>query len=258
MLRKFIEKPATEPLDFSRGKRRGFQIIRKPRSLFAGFLILLLFFPSQVAFAESDSPQIIITGNGIVKAEADIAYISITVERTELAATEAQKIAAKKMNNVLASLKKMGIPKDKIETTDFDLRAKYEYQGGKRVFIGYTASNQIRVTLDDLDQLGKTIDAAIAGGATNVDNVRFSVKNSAPHKKTALEKAFRAAKEKAEILTKASGLKLIKILRIQEAQAQVIDGGLRAFKSEGEALNTPIIPGKIEVQGNLTVVYECD
>ena len=202
--------------------------------------------------------EIAVTGTGIIKAKADIAYVMIGVERTEPTATTAQQIVANKMNNVLASLKKLGLSQDKLETSDFDLQARYEYQGGKRTFIGYTASNTIKVTLDDLAQVGKTIDTAIAAGANNINDVSFSVKEPAPYKKSALEKAFHAAKEKAEVIAGAAGLKLAKIKTIQEASAYVATDSFRAYKAESGAANTPIIPGKVEVRGSLTVIYECN
>lgn len=226
------------------------------------FICLLTIFsltlPGQATLLKSDKTKIVVAGTGTVKVKADVAYIMLGVERTEKTAAQAQQIAAQKMNNILASLKKMGIPKDKIETTRVRLYPKYQYDRGKRTLVGYTASNQIKITQDDLNKLGKVIDSAIAAGATNVANISFSVKDKAPHKKAALEKAFNDAKGKAEIIAAASGLVLRLIKQIHEAEAKVIRP-MRAFKAEGvgAAAETPISPGKIEVRGNLTVVYEC-
>jgi uncharacterized protein YggE len=59
------------------------------------------------------------------------------------------------------------------------------------------------------------------------------------------------------VIAAASGLTLTKIKRIQEAGAQVISpaSGMRAFQEAKS--ETPISPGKIEIHGNLTVIYEC-
>lgn len=229
------------------------------RNIICLLIIFPLVLPANAALSKGDETQIIVSGKGAVKAEADMAYVMMGVERTEKTATQAQKVAATEMNNLLASLKKMGIPKDKLETTGFRLYPKYEYEKGKRNLVGYTASNQIRVTLDNLDNLGKVIDTAIAAGATNVNNISFSTKDEAPLKKSALQKAAKDAKEKAEIIATASGLVISRIVRIQEAEARVIPpiSGIQALKAEAGAAETPIIPGKVEVRGNLTVVYEC-
>ena len=155
----------------------------------------------------------------------------------------------------------MGIPKDKIETTQISLYPKYEYIKRKRNLVGYTARNQIKVTIDNLDKVGIIIDSSIAAGANNVNNIRFSVKEESTFKKAALKKAFEDAKAKAEVIAAASGLKLSKIRSIQEAGARVIPpfSSMRTLAAEGvgTAAETPVSPGKIEIHGNLTLVYEC-
>jgi uncharacterized protein YggE len=231
------------------------------KTLICLLMILALTLPSQAALLKGDETKIIISGKGIIKAEADVAYVTLGVERTEETATKAQKVAAQKMNNVLASLKKMGIPKDKIETTHVSLQPSYQYDKGKRTLVGYTASNQIKVTVDKLDDIGKVIDSSIAAGANNVNNIRFSVKEESTHKNAALKKAFEDAKAKAEVIAAASGLALSKIKSIQEAGARVIPpvSSMRTLAAEGvgAAAETPVSPGKIEIHGNLTVIYEC-
>lgn len=221
-------------------------------------MVFALVLPSQAALFKGDNTKIIVAGIGVVKAPADVSYINIGVERTEKSASEAQKIVAGKMNNVLSSLDKLGIPKDKIKTTEIRLSPKYEYVERKRTLVGYTANNEINVTLDKFDILGRIIDSVIAAGATNISNINFSIKNDAAAKKSALQQAFNNAKEKAETIAAASGLVLKRIKTIQEAQAQVMARDIQAFKTEAIESETPVLPGKIEVKANITVVYECD
>ncbi len=225
------------------------------------FTVMALALPSPAALLKDDETRITISGRGVVKAEPDVAHITVGVERTEKTATEAQQVTARKMTNIQSSLKKMGIKDDKIETTSVTLSPSYQYDKGKRTLVGYTARNQIKVTIDKLDDVGKIIDASIAAGATNVYNIDFSIKDEGPPKKTALKKAFEDAKGKAEAIAAAAGLTLKKIKSIQEAGARIIPpaSGLRALAAEGvgAAAETPISPGDVEVHGSLTAVYEC-
>jgi len=89
----------------------------------------------------------------------------------------------------------------------------------------------------------------------------FSVKEESTFKNAALKKAFEDAKAKAETIAAASGLVLSQIKSIQEAEARVIPpvSSLRTLAAEGvsAAAETPVSPGKIEIHGNLTVIYEC-
>jgi uncharacterized protein YggE len=230
------------------------EVINMPKIITCLILLLCLILPSYSA------TEIAVTGKGVVKVEADLSYINVAIEKTEKTASQAQQEAAGVMQDVLVALRNAGIPKDKIQTTSFRLDPKYKYDKGQRNLIGYTASNQIRVTLDDLSKVGKIIDTAISAGANRVSNVIFTVKDDAPHKKEALKKAVNNARAKARAIAAAAGLALKRIVRIQESGAQITTPklGLRAMKAEsgGEA-ETPIVPGKVEVRGNLTIIYEC-
>lgn len=225
------------------------------------FGVLALALPYLAASLEDEETTIVVTGKGIIKANPDVVYLWIGVEKTEKNAEEAQKGVIQKINDILASLNKMRIPKDKIETTRVTLHPDFKYDKGKRTLVGYTARNQIKVTIDKLDDVGKIIDISIASGATNITNIVFSIKDNTPYKQSALKKAFDDAKEKAEIIANASDLILTRIKRIQEVGAQVISPprGVRAFQAEASVAGaeTPVLPGKLEVHGNLTVIFEC-
>ncbi|NIM60051.1 MAG: DUF541 domain-containing protein [Candidatus Aminicenantes bacterium] len=225
------------------------------------FGVLALALPHLAAPIEDEETTIIVAGKGVVKINPDVAYLWMGAEKTENNAEEAQKVVTQKINDILASLDKMKIPKDKIETTRVVLQTEYKYDKGKRTLVGYTARNQIKVTVDKLDNLGKIIDISIASGATNITNIMFSVKEEAPHKKSALKKAFDDAKAKAEIIAKASDLILTRIQRIQEVETQIIAPvrGMPTFQAQARVGETeaPVLPGKLEVHGNLTVIFEC-
>ena len=225
------------------------------------FGVLALALPYPAAPLEDEETTIAVAGKGVVKINPDVVYLWTGVEKTEKNAQEAQKVVIQKINDILASLSKMRIPKDKIETTRVTLQPEFKYDKGKRTLVGYTARNQIKVTIDKLDDVGKIIDISIASGATNISNIMFSVKDETPYKKSALKKAFDDAKAKAEIIANASDLILTRIKRIQEAEAQLISPvrGIRAFQAEARVggAETPVLPGKLEVHGNLTVIFEC-
>jgi uncharacterized protein YggE len=54
---------------------------------------------------------------------------------------------------------------------------------------GYTASNNISVTLDNLSQIGPVVDAALDNGANQLDGVQFRLKNDGPVRDQALKLA---------------------------------------------------------------------
>jgi uncharacterized protein YggE len=225
------------------------------------FGVLALGLPYLAAPLKGAETTIVVAGKGVVKINPDVAYLWIGAEKIENNAEEAQKVVTQKIGDILASLDKMGMPKDKIETTRVTLQPEFKYDKGKRSQVGYRARHQIKVTIDKLDDAGKIIDNSIALGATDISRIIFAAKDETPHKKSALKKAFDYAKAKAEIIASASDLILTRIQRIQEVEAQVITPvrGMAAFQAEARVggAETPVLPGKLEVQGNLTVIFEC-
>ncbi|MBN2057632.1 MAG: SIMPL domain-containing protein [Candidatus Saganbacteria bacterium] len=226
-------------------------------------LLCLLFLAGsgQAAPLKGEATDLTITGQGEIKVPPDIAHISIGVERTEKTAVEAQQTVASKMSAILSSLEKLGLNRDEIKTSQASLYPQYKYDRGERDLIGYTARNEIDVTVTELTELGKTIDTAISAGATNINHVTFGLKSDAPVKKAALQQAFTEAKGKAEIIAAAAGLTIIGIKSIRETGAQVVPQVNRsiAFAADGRGggrSETPISLGKVEVRGSLTVVYE--
>ncbi|MBU0502249.1 MAG: SIMPL domain-containing protein, partial [Candidatus Margulisbacteria bacterium] len=197
-------------------------------------LTLILALPT-LAIGKLDQQTIIVTGQGNITASPDIAYLTIGVEKDDNKAEAAQEKAAETMNQVLSILAAFKIPKDKIETSNFRLWARYEYNSGKRKLEGYTVGNEVKVTIDNLSLVSKCIDSTIAAGASEVRNITFTVKDNTAYKNEALKKAFNEAKEKAKSIAAASGLKLVRIANIQENEACVspIFQPAMKFKAEG-------------------------
>jgi uncharacterized protein len=228
----------------------------------ASFLLIgLLAMPVQAALLGNETSQIIVTGQGTVKAQADTAQVLIGVEKLEMTAAAAQQTASQKINNILSALEKMGIPKNKLETTQINLYPQYNYDKGKRTLIGYNANNQLKASIDNLPDLGKVIDNAVAAGATNIDGITFALRDEAPLKQAALQQAFRDAENKAQGLAAAANLTIKKVKQIQEANAQVISplNNLKAMAldSTGAGSETTVSPGKVVVKGEVSVLYEC-
>ena len=221
--------------------------------------VLLLISATAFATSNLEEKTIIVSGSGIVKADPDVAYVNLGVLAEKKSAKEAQASVSKTMNSVLAALKKISIAKDKIKTTRINLSPRYEYNHGKRRFVGFRASNEIKITLDDMAKIGRCIDTAVAAGANDINYISFAIKDQEPFKNTALKTAFANAKTKAETLASAAGVKLGSLITIQESSADVIIPRPRALAKEmsvqGRSSATPVSPGDIEIRGSLTAVF---
>jgi len=198
------------------------------------------------------------TGTATSKPEVAIVYLSV-ITRSE-AASEAQILNAEKMNNVINALKSAGIKEEQIETTRYSLEPIYEYNENlrKSVLVGYQCVNTIKVTLEELNNVGKIIDTAVLAGVNEVSSITFSLKEETIEKLKleALTKAVEDAKTKAESVAKAAGVKIIGPKKID------IGGYVSPIRYElvKEAITVPetpiIAPEELTVSMNVNIVYE--
>jgi uncharacterized protein YggE len=124
---------------------------------------------------------------------------------------------------------------------------------------GFTVTNQLIVTIRDIDSTSQVLDAAIAAGgdAARVDNVAFDVDEPEQYLDTAREDAMIDAKQRAEELAVLAGVELGDVRSISESSGSVF--AARAF--EDSALRaapapTPLSPGESELSLSVSIVYD--
>lgn len=136
----------------------------------------------------------------------DVAEISFAVQTYDTKSMQKATIANKEISDkVYAELKAMINTEngDFIKTSDFSASPIYSYSGSKRNFDKYEVSNRVIVHTKSIDKVGKMIDNAIAAGATNVDNLSFSVSNYESQCNDLITIASKKAKTRADLIAKA-------------------------------------------------------
>ena len=74
--------------------------------------------------------------------------------------------------------------------------------------VGYTISEQVQVTVRDLDKTGDVADAAMANGATDANGIWFDVADPAKAMDEARAAAVEAAETSAQAMATAAGVNL--------------------------------------------------
>src|SRR5262245_66050255 len=100
--------------------------------------------------ATPPEPVVVTTGDGLVQAVPDRAWIMISAESRAATAREAQKRNADAMNPVMSKLKSAGIAAEAIKTISYDVQYEWDFVNGKRVGRGYVARNTIEVRVDNV------------------------------------------------------------------------------------------------------------
>jgi uncharacterized protein len=185
------------------------------------FIALLACAVSQVNGQQITSPvsSIRVTGDAVVTAKPERAQIDVGVLTQEKQSQSTATQNARQLDAVVAALHKLLGESADIKTINYALNPDYQYRplgGGKSSVSSYTALNVVRVTLDNLDQVGAVIDTATQAGANHVESVRFTVKDPQVLHSQAVREAALKARASADALASALNLKIIRILSVEE------------------------------------------
>ena len=166
------------------------QLILSPVRFCASALIVLALVAAR-ADADTGEPRgstIRVTGEASVTSRPDRAELDLGVVTRATSSQQAAAENARVAQNVLAALRRALGPQATIETVSYALQPDYQYPqgGGAPRITGYTATNVVRVTEDDLANVGTVIDVATRAGANEIERIRFTLKDESAAKANSL------------------------------------------------------------------------
>lgn len=197
----------------------------------------------------------------------DMVEISIAVETYDKSMQNAVAQNKEISDKVQAVLKTLinSQNMDYIKTSDFSATPLYNYVNKKRVFDKYEVSNTIIVHTKNIDKAGEMIDKAIAAGATNVNNLNFSVSDYEAQCDELLTLAVTKAKNQANAVAKGAGTMLdgVKYMNANcnsGATSRVYynlmaKNAVSDSAEAGMSSSTPISAGRIKVQATLNSAF---
>lgn len=211
---------------------------------------------------QAQGPVVELSVSETVKAKPDIATVSAGVTTQAPTAVEAMRLNAAKMDAVVKRIKALGIADEDIQTAGISLGAQYDYVQAqqRQVFRGYQASNRVSVILRKVAETGPTLDALVAAGATDINGPDFSLDDDTAARAQARKAAWATAQAQAAEYARMAGYSGVRLLEVSEA---IVPGRPMPY-AERDAIMvtaqakapTPIEPGLVGTQVNLTVKYE--
>jgi len=202
--------------------------------------------------ASPETPSVVVSGEGIVTAVPDQAWVRIGAESRSKVSKEAQSRNAEAMTAVQQKMTALGIPKDAVRTLAIDLQMEYDYANGRQTPRGYVARNTIEVRVDDFAKLGDVLDAAVGSGATNLHGLRFDVKRREALEREALQLAVVNAMGRAEALAAGSKRAIDRVIRIEESSVgRGPEMPVMAMRMKAEDAGTPVAAGELEIRAQV-------
>ena len=170
-----------------------------------------------------------VSADGKVTVVPDVARVYLGVSLTKPTVKEARAAAANAMTNILTAIKALGVADADIQTTGLNLSAQYANGSSTRI-VGYAISEQVQVTVRDLDKAGDVVDTATANGATDVNGISFELADPVKAQNDARAAAVAAAKVSALAMAAAGQVTLGAVISISDAGAPtpIFYGGAQA------------------------------
>jgi uncharacterized protein YggE len=247
--------------------------------------------PAQAQFAQPavevapGNTLLTVSAEGKTFREPDMAVFSAGVTTQGDSAAGALAENSRAMTQVIAALKRAGIAERDIQTSNLSIQPIYADPNRDAIMaarisgqpyvppppeqsvpriVGYTANNNVSVRQRDLDDFGTVIDTLAAAGANQINGPMFQMDNQEPALDEARLDAIRAARARAELYANATGLRIVRILSINEgggyygpppvvfARAATMGGA----PPPPPPPPAPVQPGELQMSFNVTVLYE--
>jgi len=196
---------------------------------------------------------ITVDGSGIVNSVPDRAQFSFGVTATAKTASAALAADAAQMTRVIDALKTHGIADADTQTAQVSLSPNYNTAG--TIVTGYTATNTVTALIRHLDQAGPIIDAAVNAGANQVNGPTLTPTDQHTLYLQALTAAVADAHTRAQTLAAASNATLGPVQTVTETTTTPIPFANASGGAKTPAPTTPIQPGTIQTEADITITY---
>lgn len=218
--------------------------------------------PAGAATTPNDDRILSISGEARARVKPDTAEARIGVRTEAPTAREAMKRNADTVAAVTARLKQAGVKEEEMGTENWNVHPIFNHkpEGRAPEVTGYAAQLTIVVRTAKVDTVGDLIDQAFQSGANVAEGIRFFTQNTSAIEDKLLEDAVKAARAKADLLARASGVRIVGVKRVTANGPILFDnkigfGGDRLAAGESAAF---LPPGQSEISRSVHVEYLID
>lgn len=199
-----------------------------------------------------------VDGTGTATVVPDIAYITFEITQTNDSLAVAQQQANARINKAIGALKQHGITDKEIRTVSYYVTPGLNGNGK-----GFTVNQQTAITVKPIEKINEIINV-LDGYDVNVET-SVMLGFSEELKKKILNQirtdAVNDAKEKAQSLAKASGVKLGRIINVQETPPvfpDPINNNMINLDQNADQANQPtsVNPDQNTITTSVTVSYQ--
>lgn len=225
------------------------------------------------AKADTEKRLISVSGSASKSMSPNLISFNLEVWAKSGAAQRTQALAADETKRILKVLENYKIPKNEIQTESFQFGPEYVWDqpSNQNKMIGFSSVQNFRVTLKNVEQAGRLIDALTVAekGAegqkrrefgTNVNRIQWDSTERKTVEVEATGLAVKAARSQADVMAKAAGVKIKNVYRVSNILRN--EGGPRpmmakmAMAADAAPESTSLEGGAIQVEVTVYADYE--
>jgi hypothetical protein len=222
---------------------------------------LAIAFAAAPALAQDKTPSTLsVLGDGLAAGRPDLATVSVGVVTQARSAADALVQNSKATAEVIAVAKDAGIAPRDLQTSGLSVQPQYSQPApGSREparIVGYQVRNSLSLRVRDLDKLGALLDRLIVGGANQIGGISLSVAEPRPLLDQARAAAVKDALAKAQLYAEAAGMRIVRLIAIEEAGAEPPRPAARFKALAAPRAAVPIEAGEEEFRAQVNVTFE--
>jgi uncharacterized protein YggE len=199
---------------------------------------------------------ITVSGEGKVTVQPDTVHVQMGVLVNGATAQDVLAQANEKAAALISAVKALGIADEDIQTSGISIHP--EYEPNSPTVVGFQASNNLNVTIRDIDRAGEIIDggAAFAGEAITIGGIWFSVGDPEAVLSAARAAAVDNAAKRADEFASAAGADVGTVISISEVDLDEPRPIYYEAASDRAQTSVPIEAGTQDLSVHVTVVFE--
>jgi uncharacterized protein len=176
-----------------------------------------------------ENPLVSVRGEAFLRCEPEVAKASVTVSARAKDRPQALSLLARRREAVTSLLAQAGTAVERMEDGSVHVRPDFKDGKGKEQVIGYVASSQTEVTINDFAVLGDIVTSLARLEMTTVDGPTWQLRPASPQHRKARILAAQDALSRAREYAEAFGTTVVELL-------ELADRGLLSEQSRGHAV----------------------
>lgn len=220
--------------------------------------------PQRIEKEAEANRDVTVQGHGEVTAKPDVARITLGVTTgTQPTAKVALDLLSRRFTDVVNAVKALGVKEEDVKTTNLSINPQYDFREGRQAIRGFEASESIQVTIRDLGKIGDVLAKTTLEGVNQASGITFEMDDPNTLQREAQEKAIKNARENAEQLAKALGVRLGRVKTFHATGSAppypppfLAEARGLALDRLPEAPAPPVPPGTQDISATVTIIYE--